>query len=75
MRKKCIQAGIKPKSIHACRRTFNSMFKAMGGNTVMASALLGHTREVNEKCYTYDVNDMSTKKEYIEKTIHQLTGV
>lgn len=40
----------------------------------MVSALLRHTQEVNEKYYTNDVNDIATKKDYIEKTIHSLTS-
>lgn len=66
MRYKCIQANIKVKSIHACRRTVNSMLKNLGANTAMAASLLGHTKEVNESYYTYDVSNLDMKKAILE---------
>ena len=32
----------------------------------VAAAILGHTEEVNEKNYTYDVSSLQKKAEYIE---------
>lgn len=61
------QAGIDtPKSIHAYRRTINSRLKENGVSTMVASSMLGHTEEVNEKNYTYDVTDMNKKREALE---------
>lgn len=53
------------KSIHAIRRTLNSNMRCMGVPITIASAILGHTEEVNEKNYTYDVSSMDAKREYI----------
>ena len=73
IRKKCKQAGISQKSIHACRRTVNSTLKSMGANTMMASSLLGHTCEVNDKCYTYDVSALDVKRQLLEQANKYLT--
>ena len=54
------------KSIHAIRRTLNSNLRCMGVSVTVAAAILGHTEEVNEKNYTYDVSSMQKKAEYIE---------
>lgn len=74
IRKKCLQVGINQKSIHACRRTVNSTLKNLGANTSVAASLLGHTSEVNENYYTYDVSALEFKKELLEKTNKILTG-
>lgn len=55
-----------PKSIHAIRRTFNSTLRCMGVSSTIAASLLGHTEKVNDMNYTYDVEALSKKKEYIE---------
>lgn len=54
------------KSIHSIRRTLNSNLRCMGVPVTVASALLGHSEEVNEKNYTYDVSSIEKKAEYIE---------
>lgn len=59
---KCIQLGIPVKSIHSYRRTFSSRLKCSGVSSTVVSALLGHTEEVNEQYYTYDVTDIEEKK-------------
>lgn len=59
---KCIQLGIPVKSIHSYRRTFSSRLKCRGISSTVVSALLGHTEEVNEQYYTYDVTDIEEKK-------------
>lgn len=53
------------KSIHAIRRTLNSKLKCLGVPTTVAAALLGHTEQVNDSNYTYDVTDMQTKHHVI----------
>lgn len=57
---------VNEKSIHAIRRTLNSNLRCMGVSVTVAAAILGHTEEVNEKNYTYDVSSMKKKAEYIE---------
>lgn len=66
MRNKCEQAGIPIKSIHALRRTLNSKMRCMGVSSTVASSLLGHTEEVNELNYTYDITGITEKKDIIE---------
>ncbi len=58
---KCRQLGITDLGIHAYRRTFNSKMKCEGVPTVVAASLLGHTEQVNEQYYTYDVTDIKNK--------------
>lgn len=55
------------KSIHAIRRTFNSKLRCMGVSTVVAASMLGHTVQVNENNYTYDVASMDYKKRVMSK--------
>lgn len=74
IRKKCKQVGINQKSIHACRRTINSTLKNLGANTTIATSLLGHSNEVNENYYTYDVSALEFKKELLEQTNKILTS-
>ena len=50
------------KSIHAYRRTINSVMKENGVSTAMAASMLGHTEDVNDTNYTYDVTDMDQKR-------------
>lgn len=58
---KCKQIGIPYKSIHAYRRTFSSKLKCNGVSTTVVASLLGHTEEVNEQYYTYDITEMQDK--------------
>lgn len=57
---------VNERSIHAIRRTLNSNLRCIGVPVTIAAAILGHTEEVNEKNYTYDVSSMQKKAEYIE---------
>ncbi len=59
---KCKQIGIPYKSIHAYRRTFSSKLKCNGVSTTVVASLLGHTEEVNEQYYTYDITEMQDKR-------------
>lgn len=65
MRNKCIQVGIETKCIYSIRRTFNSKMRCNGVSATIASSLLGHTEEVNNGNYTYDISDMDYKRDII----------
>ena len=75
IRNKCIQVGIKPKSIHALRRTLNSKLRCAGVSSVVASSLLGHTKEVNQANYTYDITEMDYKKEIIKRINNETSSI
>lgn len=64
------QAGIGCKSIHALRRTLNSKLKCMGVATPVAASLLGHTEDVNENNYTYDVTNLAYKNKIITEILN-----
>lgn len=64
---RCKKLGIRNWSIHAIRRTVNSHLKASGVPDVIASALLGHTKQVNARNYTYDVSSMDLKNDVVSK--------
>ncbi|EXG87692.1 site-specific recombinase XerD [Clostridium sp. ASBs410] len=65
-RNKCIQVGIPNKSIHAYRRTFSSKLKCNGISSTIVSSLMGHTEDVNEQYYTYDVSNMHEKQVFVQ---------
>ena len=65
-RNKCMQAGLDAKGLQVARRTFNSKLKTNGVSTVVAASILGHSEEVNEKFYTYDVSNMEYKASVVE---------
>lgn len=54
------------KSIHALRRTLNSNLRCNGVSSTVAASLLGHTKEVNENNYTYDITSIADKAEIVE---------
>lgn len=58
---KCRQVGITEKGIHAYRRTVNSKMRCEGVSATVAASLLGHTEEVNENYYTFDVSTLEQK--------------
>lgn len=62
------------KSIHAIRRTFNSKLRCMGVSTVVAASMLGHTVQVNENNYTYDVASMDYKKKVMSEVWKKAEG-
>lgn len=74
MRNKCIQIGIVPKSIHAMRRTFNSQMRCDGVSSTVAASLLGHTEEVNQLNYTYDITGMDYKRQIVERINENIKG-
>ena len=67
IKNKCRQIGIETYGIHAYRRTMNSMMAHNGVPVSIRAALLGHSREVNEKYYTYDSSSMGEKAEIISR--------
>lgn len=71
-RNKCKQVGIPNKSIHAYRRTFSSKLKCNGLSSTVVSALMGHTEEVNEQYYTYDVTNMKDKKLFVQMVTKEI---
>lgn len=50
--------GIHGGGITALRKTINSNLKKQGVSATIASSILGHTAEVNEKHYTYDTSNL-----------------
>lgn len=61
------QAGVDVKSIHCYRRTVNSRLKSAGVSTTVAASILGHTEDVNESFYTYDVSDLDYKRRVLSE--------
>lgn len=64
--KKCTQAGVPARGLQVARRTFNSQLRTQGVSTVVASSILGHSEQINERFYTYDVSNMDYKREVVE---------
>lgn len=64
---KCRQAGVTDKGIHAYRRTINSKMRCDGVSATLAASLLGHTEEVNEQYYTFDISTIKQKAEIVSK--------
>ena len=64
---KCRQLGIAEKGIHAYRKTLNSEMKRKGVPTVVAASILGHTKEVNDQYYTFDITDIKEKSRIISE--------
>lgn len=69
MRFRCKQIGISARGIHALRRTLNSKLRCSGVSATVAASLLGHSEEVNQTNYTYDITGMDYKKEIVKKVI------
>lgn len=60
---KCRQVGNSEKGIYAFRRTVNSKMRCE--EVSATAALLGHTEDVNERYYTYDISGIEEKTEII----------
>ncbi len=69
---KCRQLGIDEKGIHAYRKTLNSKMRCNGVSSTVAASLLGHTKEVNEQYYTFDVTDIAEKTRIVAQ-INEMT--
>ena len=72
IKNKCDQLGITQKGVHAFRRTLNSKMRMDGVPAVVAASLLGHSEEVNEKYYTFDITTDNEKCSIIEKANSQI---
>lgn len=48
------------------------MLRCDGVSATVAASLLGHTEEVNEKYYTYDVTEMSEKKLWVQAVTKEI---
>ena len=75
MRNKCVQIGIDVKSISAIRRTVNSKIKCMGVSSPVAASIMGHTEEVNETNYTYDITGMDYKLDIVSKINEEIKNI
>lgn len=64
---KCRQLGIDGKGIHAYRKTLNSNLRCRGVSATVAASMLGHTKEVNEQYYTFDVTDMHERAKIVSE--------
>lgn len=76
LKNKCIQAqrkgyDIPIVGIHALRRTLNSKLHKSGVCRATAAALLGHSEEVNEKYYTFDITDNEEKRRLVESAMNE----
>lgn len=67
IKNKCKQLGITEKGIHAFRKTLNSEMRCSGVSEVVASALLGHSPQVNRQYYTFDTSTLEEKTKIIER--------
>lgn len=67
IKNKCRQLHITEKGIHAFRKTLNSEMRCSGVSEVVASALLGHSPQVNREYYTFDTSSMQDKANIIAK--------
>lgn len=59
--------GIHGGGITALRKTINSNLRKQGVPVTIASSILGHTPEVNERHYTYDTSNLSEKQKIIKE--------
>lgn len=67
IKNKCRQLNITERGIHAFRKTLNSELRCSGVSEVVASALLGHSPQVNREYYTFDTSSMQDKTEIIAR--------
>ena len=74
LKNKCRQIGLDTVGIHAYRRTVNSMMALNGVPANVRATLLGHSKEVNEKYYTFDASSMDDKIEIMSKVNTQMNG-
>ena len=65
LKSKCRSIGIDTMGIHAFRRTVNSIMSNDGVPTSVRASLLGHSKEVNEQYYTFDVSTNADKIDII----------
>ena len=66
VKNRCRVIGIPERGIHAFRRTLNSKLRCNGVSVTVAASLLGHTEDVNEKYYTFDVTSLKERASFVE---------
>ena len=74
MTRRCIDANIEVKSIHAIRRTISSHLRTILPIASVAN-LLGHLEETNEKHYNYDVLTQKIKLECVTQMFETYSKV
>lgn len=72
VKNRCRMMGITERGIHAFRRTLNSKLRCSGVSATVAASLLGHTEDVNEKYYTFDVSSLEQKTKFVENAQRQI---
>ena len=68
LKNRCNEIGIRPKGIHAFRRQLNSDMRCDGVSEVITSSLIGNSKTINEKHYTFDVTGLEEKERIVERT-------
>lgn len=51
------------------RKTFNSKLRCNGVSSIEAASLLGHSKEVNENYFTFDIRSLKEKADMVSKVI------
>lgn len=67
---KCRQTGVNEggeQGTRIFRRTLNSKLRCKGVSPVVAASMFGHSPQVNEKYYSYDVTDNSQKSKVLSE--------
>ena len=72
VKNRCRMIGITERGIHAFRRTLNSRLRCSGVSATVAAALLGHTEDVNERYYTFDISSLADKTKVVENAQRQI---
>ena len=75
MKNKCRQLKLPDHGIHAWRKTVNSKMRTNGVSSVVAASLLGHSVQVNEKYYTFDVSTFDEKQKIIEDVNKKMKAI
>ena len=75
MKNKCRQLNLPDHGIHSWRKTVNSKMRTNGVSSVIAASLLGHSVQVNEKYYTFDVSDYEEKQKIIENVNKSIKAI
>jgi len=68
LKNKCKQVGITPRGMHTLRRQLNSDMRCDGVSSTITSSLIGNTKEVNDKHYTFDVYGIEEKAKVVERS-------
>lgn len=66
MTRLCREPKISSGGITKLRKTTSSNLQTKGTPKSMVASILGHTTEVNENYYTYDISNIEEKKKIIQ---------